>query len=141
MSGGSLNYFYCDMESHIGDFEDRELDDLVRDLAQLFHDREWYLSSDTGRGSWNESRDAFKKKWFTEHGRQERIEKYLADIRNDVLESFGLSDRYCINCSHWTLDNRYKDEKYGNCDITKGCLMHRKEKCEKFQRRTEMDTE
>lgn len=51
MSGGSLNYFYSQVEDHVGDFGDRELDDLVKDLAQLFHDREWFLSSDTNEGS------------------------------------------------------------------------------------------
>ena len=80
MSGGSLNYFYCQLQDHVGDFGDKELDELVKDLAELFHDREWYLSADYGEGSWNEARDAFKAKWFTDHGRQERIEKYLSDI-------------------------------------------------------------
>ena len=47
MSGGHLNYFCHSLEEHIGDFGDRELDDLVKDLAELFHDREWYLSGDT----------------------------------------------------------------------------------------------
>ena len=46
MSGGSLNYFYSELEGHAGDFRDKELDDLVRDLAHLFHEREWFLSSD-----------------------------------------------------------------------------------------------
>ena len=102
MSGGSLNYFYSQLEDHAGDFDDRELDDLVKDLAQLFHDREWFLSSDTNEGSWRESRDSFKKKWFKDGARQERIEQYLADIRKDVLDSFGLSDEYCKLCKHWT---------------------------------------
>jgi len=35
MSGGSLNYFYSQLEDHVGDFDDRELDDLVKDLAKL----------------------------------------------------------------------------------------------------------
>lgn len=64
MSGGSLYYFYCDLEDHAGDFDDPELDDLVTDLAKLFHDREWYLSGDTSIKRWIESRDEFKKKWF-----------------------------------------------------------------------------
>ena len=38
MSGGSLNYFYGQLEEHIGDFGDKELDELVKDLAELFHD-------------------------------------------------------------------------------------------------------
>lgn len=44
MSGGSLDYFYCQLEEHVGDFGDKELDELVNDLAELFHDREWILA-------------------------------------------------------------------------------------------------
>ena len=36
MSGGSLNYFCYQLEEHIGDFGDKELDELVKDLAELF---------------------------------------------------------------------------------------------------------
>lgn len=50
MSGGSLDYFYCQLREHVGDFGDRELDELVDDLADLFHDREWYLSADDDKG-------------------------------------------------------------------------------------------
>lgn len=92
MSGGSLNYFYCELSEHEGDFGDKELDELVKDLAKLFHDREWYLSSDTGKGDWIISMNNFKKKWFTDIGRQERITRYLDEIRHDVLQSFGIED-------------------------------------------------
>ena len=131
MSGGSLNYFYCNLDEHVGDFNDKELDELVKDLATLFHDREWFLSSDTCEGSWNESRDAFKKKWFTEHGRQERIERYLNDIRDAVLKQFGMSDRYCRNCACWKPEED-GDSPYGWCSNIQGCMMHRSESCEKF---------
>ena len=134
MSGGHLNYFYGDLESHIGDFEDKELDDLVRDLAKLFHDREWFLSSDTCEGNWNEARDAFKKKWFGKNSREERIEKYLDEIKNDVMKQFGLSDKYCINCKHWEKEEK-ENSPYGWCDLTKLCMMHRKESCEKFEKK------
>lgn len=131
MSGGSLDYFYCTLQEHVGDFGDKELDELVKDLAELFHDREWYLSSDTGVGDWNEARDAFKAKWFTEHGRQERIEKYLAEFVDEVRQTFGMSNRYCKNCTHWT--EKDKDERYGKCEYKKYCVMHRSENCEKFE--------
>ena len=98
MSGGSLNYFYNQLEDHIGDFGDKELDELVKDLAELFHDREWYLSADYGEGDWIEARDEFKEKWFTQHGRQERIEQYLSDLANEVRESFGMVKGRCKNC-------------------------------------------
>ena len=131
MSGGSLNYFYSYLEEHVGDFEDKELDELVKDLAKLFHEREWYLSSDTCKGAWVESRDAFKAKWFKEGARQERIEKYLKEIREEVLDSFGLSHAYCKNCRHWTEEDEESSE-YGTCDYEEHCLMHRSESCEKF---------
>ena len=133
MSGGSLNYFYSMLQDHIGDFGDKELDDLVKDLAELFHDREWYLSADTGEGDWNEARDAFKAKWFTETARRERIEKYLAEIAESVRKSFGISERYCKNCKHWSIEAGY-DQKYGRCDL-EGCrLNHRSDSCEKWER-------
>ena len=135
MSGGSLNYFYSSLADHVGDFEDKELDDLVSDLAKLFHDREWYLSSDTGMGDWRESRDEFKDKWFTQHGRQERIEKYLDEIRTEVLNSFGINDRKCSTCKHWK--RREKSEKYGDCELNKRRSWHRSEVCEKWEGDTE----
>ena len=128
MSGGSLNYFYCQLEDHVGDFGDKELDELVKDLAELFHDREWYLSADYGEGTWNEARDAFKAKWFTEHGRQERIEKYLAEIGDEVRAMFGMSKK-CQTCEHWERES----ECYGKCEYVSGCLMHRSDACEKHE--------
>ena len=130
MSGGSLNYFYTSLQDHVGDFADKELDDLVSDLAELFKDREWYLSGDTGDGTWAEARDEFKAKWFTEHGRQQRIEKYLAEIRKEVLEMFGRNKGKCKNCVHWKRETEY----YGRCKYHTGCLMHRSDSCEeKFE--------
>lgn len=130
MSGGSLGYFYCDLENHIGDFGDKELDDLVRDLAKLFRAREWYLSSDTGKGSWVEERDRFKTKWFTPYSRDERIKKYIDEIRDEVLDAFGLSDKYCKNCKNWTPE---ADSRYGTCVYYTTCLTQRNESCEKFE--------
>ena len=133
MSGGSLNYFYGYLEEHVGDFGDKELDDLIRDLVKLFKAREWYLSADTNEGSWRDERDAFKRKWFSPVGRRERIDYYLDEIRNDVLESFGLSDRRCSNCSDWTKKPE-EDSSYGFCDIRKG-LTHRSESCDDFNKK------
>ena len=132
MSGGNLNYFYSDLESHVGDFGDRELDELVKDLAKLFYDREWFLSSDTNEGSWNEARDAFKQKWFAEGVRAERIDKYLTDVKDEIFKSFGISNKYCKNCKHWTESDK-DDSPYGKCDYYKQCLMHRCESCDKFE--------
>lgn len=134
MSGGSLDYFCYKLKEHIGDFGDKELDDLVKDLAKLFHDREWYLSSDIGEGDWNESRDEFKSKWFTQHGRQERIEKYLDEFSNEVRRMFGISNKYCEYCKHWKQES---DRKYGRCEYVKSCLMHKMEYCDKWEERND----
>ena len=131
MSGGSLSYFCYTLEEHVGDFADKELDGLVKDLAQLFHEREWYLSADTCEGNWKEARDAFKEKWFTEHGRQERIEQYLAEIAREVRDAFGMDTHRCQTCRRWHLDQ--KSDVYGRCDFKKSCRMHRSESCEKWE--------
>lgn len=132
MSGGSLNYFYTMLEEHAGDFGDKELDELVKDLAELFHDREWYLSADTCEGDWNEARDKFKEKWFTKVGRTERVERYLTDLSEEVRKSLGLSNRYCKNCKHWTGQVGY-DYRYGDCVYQDSCVMHRSESCERWE--------
>jgi len=130
MSGGSLDYFYYRLEEHAEDFGDKELNDLVKDLAELFHDREWYLSGDTAEGDWIESRDKFKAKWFTEHGRQERIEKYLAEIGKEVRAMFGMDTDKCQSCKHW----EKRSDHYGKCDFMTGCLSHRSGSCEKYEK-------
>ena len=130
MSGGSLDYFYSRLEEHVGDFQDAELDDLVKDLAELFHDREWFLSADTCEGDWREARDKFKQKWFGEGARKERVEKYLTDFGRSVMDQLGLSDRYCKNCSHWTEEE--KGSVYGNCGVHPSMLWHRSEQCDHF---------
>lgn len=135
MSGGSLDYFCYTLEDHADDLGDKELNDLVKDLSKLFHDREWFLSGDTCEGHWNEARDAFKAKWFTAHGRQERIEKYLSEFEDEVRKTFGMSKRYCKDCEHWAEEK--KDSPYGHCEFEKRCLMHRSEGCERWEEHTD----
>lgn len=133
MSGGSLDYFYDRLEEHIGDFNDKELDELVKDLAQLFHDREWYLSGDYCEGNWNEARDNFKQKWFGQGARQERIEKYLKEVTQELLRSFGVDNRYCQHCKHWAKEI----DSYGKCEFANGYLNHRCDTCERWEANNE----
>ena len=135
MSGGSLDYFCYTLEDHADDLGDKELNDLVKDLAKLFHDREWFLSGDTCEGTWNEARDAFKAKWFTEHGRQERIEKYLAEFEDEVRKTFGMSKRYCGYCGHWEMRD---NGPYGKCEFANGWLNHRSECCDRWEEHTDV---
>ena len=140
MSGGSLDYFSCQLEDHVGDFGDRELDELVKDLSVLFHDREWYLSGDTGSGDWNEARDNFKAKWCTQHGRNDRIESYLDQIGREIRESLGVTHNYCQFCAHWKPEKSDKGEsRYGWCEYQKHCLTHRSETCEEFENKVESE--
>jgi hypothetical protein len=138
MSGGSLNYFYSQLVDHIGDFGDKELDELVSDLADLFQAREWFLSCDTGPGDWEEARDKFKKKWFTKIGRQKRIEKYLADFTEEVRHSLGISEKYCKTCGRWT---GREGSRYGDCALEKSHLFHRSDFCANWERRKENEDE
>lgn len=136
MSGGSLDYFYCQLREHVGDFGDRELDELVDDLADLFHDREWYLSADYGKGDWNEARDKFKKKWFTDVGRQERLERAFDEAKAELLESFGIETKYCKDCEHWTAEDKSND--YGKCEFHTRCSIHKCETCERWKKKNEI---
>lgn len=131
MSGGSLNYFYSRLEEHCNDLGDRELNELVKDLAELFHDREWFLSGDTGEGDWNESRDDFKKKWFTREGHNEVIIKIMNDIQNEVYTSFGISSRYCKNCKYF-IPGTNETSSYGDCPFNKYCRVHTHDTCDKW---------
>ena len=109
MSGGSLDYFYSTLEDHKTDFDDKELNELVHDLARLFHDREWFLSGD--------------------YGRQERIEKYIEEFSDEIRKTFGMSNKYCKNCLHWSAS----DPPYGNCEYVTCCLFHGYDSCEKWE--------
>lgn len=135
MSGGSLDYFYCQLREHVGDFGDRELDELVDDLADLFHDREWYLSADYGKGDWNEARDKFKQKWFTDVGRQERVERAFDKAKAELLESFGFETKYCKDCEHWTAGDKGSD--LGECEFHTECLMHKCENCDRWKKKND----
>ena len=135
MSGGSLNYICYTLEEHTQDFDDKELNDLVSDLSQLFHDREWYLSGDTGEGTWNEARDAFKRKWMTPDGREKRLIAYIDEEAEKLRQLVDIDRRrYCESCEHFAPE---KNSRYGNCKHETGCLMYRKSTaCEKYEVKT-----
>ena len=133
MSGGALDYFFGRLQDHVGDFKDKELDDLTKDLSELFYAREWFMSGDTCEGEWLEARDKFKKKWFGKGSRAKRIEKYLDEIKADVMAQFCEDRRKCMNCKHWTRES----EKYGACEYETCHLWHRSEVCDKWEEKSE----
>lgn len=110
MSGGSLDYVCFRVEEHVGCFGDKQLDDLLKDVAQLLHDREWYLSGDTCEGAWNLAKKEFKEKWL--NGERDKY--------------------YCRDCTHFRLERL--DSHYGLCEFDKRCLTHEYEiTCERFE--------
>ena len=93
MSGGSHNYIcYRIEEDLVGQMEDKELDELMKDIATLAHDLEWYHSSDTSRDDYRESVRKFKDKWFKQ-SREERLKKYIEEsiqeIKEELLNMIG----------------------------------------------------
>lgn len=45
MSGGSFDYGYTRIEyDYAGYMQDREMDDLMKDVAEVMHDLEWWQS-------------------------------------------------------------------------------------------------
>lgn len=93
MSGGSMNYICYQVEEQADYMGDRELIELVKDVAKLMHDREWYLSADYGEDDWKESARLFKQKWFGS-SREERlkpmIEEIFSNARKECMELIGV---------------------------------------------------
>lgn len=93
MSGGSCNYIcYRIEEELVGRMEDAELNDLMKDVADLAHALEWYLSCDTSKSTYNAHVREFKKKWF-KADREERLKGYidvsLKKTRKDLYSMIG----------------------------------------------------
>ena len=57
---------------------DIELNDLMKDIAKLAHDLEWYDSADIGEESYRKTVAEFKRKWFNAE-RNDRLKVYIDD--------------------------------------------------------------
>lgn len=135
MSGGSMNYFCHTLEEYENSLGDKELNDLVHDLVQVFHDREWMISGDISEGAYNETVASFKDKWFSEPGKNRRYIEYIDTAIGDLKRELRLDCNFCKDCEHWDIDKRY-ESIYGRCEYHKGCVMHGYENaCEKFGKR------
>lgn len=104
----------------------------MSDIAKLYHDREWYLSGDTGLGKWRKSVMEFKAKWFTKTGRDGRFEKYIHKAVKDLRNDLGLNDhKRCETCKSFTPEQ----DGYGCCPFHRGCLMNNYEVCEEWEQK------
>lgn len=93
MSGGSLNYISYKIEEElVGRMEDAELNDLMKDVAELAHALEWYLSYDTSESTYRDKVNEFKRKWFKSN-REERLKGYIDEVldktRKELYEMIG----------------------------------------------------
>lgn len=92
MSGGHFNYLYSTIEdTYCGEMQDIELNEMMKDLVELLHDLEWYMSCDYGEQTYRETVQKFKKKWFkrTNENMREFIEKKYEEKKNELLKDLG----------------------------------------------------
>lgn len=123
MSGGSMDYFYCRLEEYSNVLGDKELNDLVKDLVKVFHDKEWVDSGDSSEGTYNKTVAEFKAKWFGRSD-EERIKSIVNDKIKEIYQTLGMGC-YCKDCKHWKAESdfygRCKDNKWLNHGYEFGC--------------------
>ena len=83
MSGGYLDYICFKLDDITDRIDDREIKDLIKDLADLLHDYEWWQSGDYGSETYYEKLDKFRAKWFGDN-RNERLIYYLNTALDEV---------------------------------------------------------
>lgn len=113
MSGGSMNYFCYRLEEYSNVLGDKELNELVKDLVKVFHDKEWADSGDYSDGTYNKTVAEFKEKWF---GRsyEERAKSIVDDAIREIYQTLCI-DFYCKDCEHW----KHESSEYGRCKDNK----------------------
>ena len=117
MSGGSMDYYYSNIEEYAEQLHDPILKELSMDLAKVWHDAEWYNSSDIGEGAYNKTVAEFKTKWIGDNHEAlaEIIYRECADNLTRLKQAFMCHDM-CLNCKHFrAYDN--PDSDYGRCDF------------------------
>lgn len=95
MSGGAFDYSYHRVEEAGDDFEsfDVEICELLHDLADLYHDLEWWQSGDYSEKQFNDALAEFKNKWFNSN-REVRLRDYVDEavekLRIDLYNLIGV---------------------------------------------------
>lgn len=98
MSGGSMDYLYYKIEEEaVGRMGDAELNELMKDVAKLVREAEWWESGDTCEATYRQFVAVFKRKWFgkTAH-RSERlarlIDEKLDQVRKECRQMIGFEE-------------------------------------------------
>lgn len=91
MSGGSYNYMYWRIEeTYVGEMQDADLDEMMKDLCGVLHDLEWYESGDYNEEDYRKSAKAFKQKWLRGYDWEtdERIDRAKRHIKELIEKGF-----------------------------------------------------
>lgn len=94
MSGGSMDYIYSRIQENcVGRMGDVELNKLMKDIADLLYEREWYTSGDTGEDDWEKAKNKFKNKWLR-GGSEERLKKFVEQeaerLKEELISMIGV---------------------------------------------------
>ena len=116
MSGGSHGYVCYTIEEELcGKMHDTELNELIKDIADLAHDLEWWESADYCEEVYRETVRNFKQKWFNS-SREQRLKAYvdkaLEKQRVDLYDMIGVklddsvsaADVAPVVHGHWTTE-------------------------------------
>lgn len=93
MSGGSYSYIYSTLLNECdGAMYDAEMNDMIRDLADVLHDLEWWQSSDSSEDNYRTTLAKFKAKWF-KGDREKRLKGYIDSqieiVRRELYHLIG----------------------------------------------------
>lgn len=76
---------------------DPELDELIKDLAEVLHDLEWWQSGDTVEEDYRRTVRSFKAKWFVTDTRTRNLERIINEkaekMRAELFEMIGGTDK------------------------------------------------
>lgn len=92
MSGGSFDYEYSKIEDlYVGEMQDADLDEMMKDLCKVLHDLEWWQSCDYSEEDYRKSANAFKRKWLRGYdwetdGRIDRAKRRIKEIIEKEFE-------------------------------------------------------
>ena len=96
MSGGSYNYIYSRLLCECADsMYDAEMNEMIKDLAEVLHDLEWWQSSDISEKEYRKTLVEFKAKWFT-GSKEERLKGYIDEqiriVRKQLYSMIGMTE-------------------------------------------------
>ena len=64
MSGGSHDYLYAKILNTVDNMYDEDMDEIIKDIAKVLKELEWWQSSDTSESDYRSAVNEFKSKWL-----------------------------------------------------------------------------